>query len=72
MFFQTPPGAPQAYIAIPLPLPHRQFVWTIPKVLLVFLRWDRELFAEIGRLLFDILFCIFTQASARARTVLLP
>jgi hypothetical protein len=26
-----------------LRLPHRQFVWTIPKVLRVFLRHDREL-----------------------------
>jgi hypothetical protein len=38
-----------------LTLPHRQFVWTIPKVLRVFLRYDRELFADIGRLNFDIL-----------------
>jgi hypothetical protein len=31
-----------------LTLPHRQFVWTIPKVLRVFLRHDRELFADLG------------------------
>ena len=32
-------------------LPHRQCVWTIPKVFRVFLRHDRQLFAHIGRLL---------------------
>ena len=50
-----------------LRLPHRQavqwpargFVWTIPKVLRVFLRHDRDLFADISRLLFDILTSFF-------------
>jgi DNA-directed RNA polymerase subunit RPC12/RpoP len=48
-----------------LRLPHRQFVWTIPKVLRVFLRHDRGLFADIGRLLFDILSRFFSQAAGR-------
>jgi hypothetical protein len=48
-----------------LRLPHRQFVWTIPKVLRVFLRHDRDLFADIGRLLFDILTSFFSQAAGR-------
>src|SRR5271157_5969201 len=56
-----------------LRLPHRQavqwpaigFVWTIPKVLRVFLRHDRDLFADIGRLLFDILSRFFNQAAGR-------
>ena len=30
-------------------LPHRQFVWTLPKVLLCYLRHDRSLFADVGR-----------------------
>jgi hypothetical protein len=47
-------------------LPHRQFVWTIPKVLRVFLRHDRQLFADIGRLLYDILTIFFTQAAGRS------
>jgi hypothetical protein len=34
-----------------LTLSHRQFVWTIPKDLRVFLHHDRELFADLGRLL---------------------
>jgi len=46
-------------------LPHRQFVWTIPKVLRVFLRHDRQLFADIGRLLYDILTRYFTLAAGR-------
>ena len=45
-------------------LPHRQYVWTIPKVLRVFLRHDRKLFADVGRLLHDILARYFTQAAA--------
>jgi hypothetical protein len=49
-----------------LALPHRQFVWTIPKVLRVFLRHDRDLFADIGRLLFAILSRFFSQAAARS------
>jgi hypothetical protein len=35
-------------------------------VLRVFLRHDRELFADIGRLLFDILTRYFTQAAGRS------
>jgi hypothetical protein len=49
-----------------LTLPHRQFVWTIPKVLRVFLRHDRELFADLGRLTFDILRRFFSQAAGRS------
>jgi hypothetical protein len=48
-----------------LRLPHRQFVWTIPKVLRVFLSYARELFADIGRLLFDILSRFFKQAAGK-------
>jgi hypothetical protein len=49
-----------------LTLPHRQFVWTIPKVLHVVFRHDRELFADLGRLLFDILRRFFSQAAGRS------
>jgi hypothetical protein len=49
-----------------LTLPHRQFVWTIPKVLRVFLRHNRELFADLGRLTFDILRRFFCQAAGRS------
>ena len=49
-----------------LTLPHRQFVWTIPKVLRVFLRHDRELFTDLSQLLFDILRPFFCQAAGRS------
>jgi hypothetical protein len=49
-----------------LTLPHRQFVWTIPKVFRVFLRHDRERFADLGRLTFDILRRFFCQAAGRS------
>jgi hypothetical protein len=39
------------------------FVWTIPKVLRVFLRHDRELFTDLGRPLCDILRRFFCQAA---------
>ena len=48
-----------------LNLPHRQFVWTLPKVLRPFLRNDRTLFSDIGRLIFDILSSYFSQAAGR-------
>ena len=48
-----------------LNLPHRQFVWTIPKVLGCYLRHDRSLFADIGRLIFGILSSYFSHAAGR-------
>lgn len=48
-----------------LNLPHRQFVWTIPKVLRCYLRHDRSLFADIGRLIFGILSSYFSHAAGR-------
>jgi hypothetical protein len=38
----------------------------IPKVLRVFLYHDRELFADLGRLLFDILRRFFCRAAGRS------
>ncbi|MBN1525115.1 MAG: hypothetical protein JW904_11560, partial [Spirochaetales bacterium] len=38
-----------------LQLPHRQFVFTIPKCLRVILKHDRELHAELSRLVFLLL-----------------
>lgn len=38
-----------------LRLPHRQFVWTIPKALRGFLRRDRSLFAAVGKLIFALI-----------------
>jgi hypothetical protein len=47
-----------------LRLPHRQFVWTIPRILRGFLRHPK-LFAPLGRLLFDLLSQYFCQAARR-------
>ena len=70
---KNPPAGEYLSENLLLRLPHRQavqwpaigFVWTIPKVLRVFLRHDRDLFADIGRLLFDILSRFFNQAAGR-------
>lgn len=48
-----------------LRLPHRQFVWTLPRVLRGFLRHHRELFADLGRLLYELLSHYFSQAAGR-------
>ena len=48
-----------------LNLPHRQFVWTIPKVLRCFPRYDRCLFSDIGRIIFDTLSSYFSLAADR-------
>ncbi|MDA3851909.1 MAG: transposase zinc-binding domain-containing protein, partial [Spirochaetaceae bacterium] len=36
-----------------LRLPHRQFVFTVPKALRIFFRNNRKLFADISRLIFS-------------------
>jgi hypothetical protein len=38
-----------------LDLPHRQFVFTVPKALRPFFRHDRRLFADISRLIYDLI-----------------
>ncbi len=48
-------------------LPHRQFVFTMPKALRPFFRHDRRLFAEVSRLIYDIL-AEFHHEAAGART----
>ena len=42
-----------------LTLPNRQFVFTLPKALRVFLRYDQRLFADLARLIFSLIaeFC---------------
>jgi len=46
-----------------LRLPHRQFVFTVPKALRVFFRNNRKLFAEISRLIFSIIKDFYNEAS---------
>lgn len=38
-----------------LALPHRQFIFTLPKALRVFLRYDQRLFGWISRLMFSLI-----------------
>jgi hypothetical protein len=47
-----------------LTLPHRQFVFSIPKALRVFFRHDQRLFAEVSSLIFSLI-TDFYQAAAR-------
>jgi hypothetical protein len=48
-----------------LRLPHRQFVFTIPKVLRVFFRHDRRLHGEISRLLYGLVRDFVTAAAGK-------
>ncbi len=48
-----------------LRLPRRQFVWTIPKALRGFLKRDRSLFAEVGKLIFSLIAEYYTTAAGR-------
>ena len=46
-------------------LPHRQFVFTLPKALRVFLRCDPRLFGQISRLIFSLIAQFYSAAAAR-------
>jgi len=48
-----------------LSLPHRQFVWTFPKLLRPFFRHDRKLFSEISRLIFRMLADFYNEAAGK-------
>jgi hypothetical protein len=48
-----------------LRLPHRQFVFTMPKALRPFFRHDRRLFAEVSRLIYNILREFYHEAAGR-------
>jgi hypothetical protein len=49
-----------------LKLPHRQFVFTVPKALRVFFRKNRKLFADVSRLIFSILIDFYNEAAGKA------
>ncbi|MBM3501624.1 MAG: transposase [Armatimonadetes bacterium] len=51
-----------------LALPHRQFVFTLPKALRVFLRYDQRLFGQISRLIFSLVTEFYSTASGRPIT----
>jgi len=48
-----------------LALPHRQFVFTLPKLLRPYFRHNRRLFSEISRIIFAILQEFYTEAAQR-------
>ncbi len=48
-----------------LDLPHRQFVFTMPKALRPFFRHDRGLFAELSRLIYAIISEFYADAAGR-------
>jgi hypothetical protein len=48
-----------------LKLPHRQFVFTVPKALRVFFRNNRKLFADISRLIFSIIKEFYKEATGK-------
>jgi len=51
-----------------LSLPNRQFVWTIPRCLRLFLKYDRSLHANLSRLMFSLLTDSFSEAAGRKIT----
>jgi hypothetical protein len=48
-----------------LNLPHRQFVFTMPKALRPFFRHDRRLFADVSRLIYRIIDEFYAEAAGR-------
>lgn len=48
-----------------LDLPHRQFVFTMPKAVRPFFRHDRRLFAEVSRLIYTIITEFYTAAASK-------
>jgi hypothetical protein len=48
-----------------LRLPHRQFVFTLPKALRIFLRNDRKLFADLSRLIYAIIKDFYKEAAEK-------
>ncbi|NLD04821.1 MAG: transposase [Synergistaceae bacterium] len=48
-----------------LDLPHRQFVFTIPKILRPYFKSDKRLFGEVSKLIFSLLSDFFSLAAGR-------
>ena len=45
-----------------LDLPHRQFVFAIPKALRLFFRHDRKLYSEVSRLIYGLMLDFYREA----------
>ena len=48
-----------------LRLPHRQWVYTVPKCLRIFFKHDRMLFSDISRLIFDMIQSYYDEVSGK-------
>ena len=48
-----------------LNLPHRQFVWTVPRILRPYFRHNHRLFSEISRLIFVVIQNFYNKAANR-------
>ena len=48
-----------------LNLPHRQFVFTIPKCLRIYFKHDRTLFSDISHLIFDMIQSYYNEVSGK-------
>ena len=51
-----------------LALPHCQFVFSIPKALRVFFKYDQRLFADVSRLIYQMIIEFYNEAAGRAIT----
>jgi hypothetical protein len=51
-----------------LKLPHRQFVFTIPKLLRIYFKNDRNLFADVSKIIFSIINDYYNEAAHTAVT----
>ena len=46
-----------------LKLPHRQFVFTLPKLLRLYFKYDRNLFQDVSRIIFSIIQDFYNEAA---------
>jgi len=49
-----------------LKLPHRQFVFTLPKLLRVYFKYDRNLFEDVSRIIFSIIQDFYNESAPAA------
>jgi len=47
-------------------LPHRQFVFTVPKILRLYFKYDRNLFEDVSRIVFSIIQDFYNEAAPTA------
>ena len=47
-------------------LPHRQFVFTVPKILRLYFKYDRNLFEDVSRIIFSIIQDFYNESAPAA------